>query len=67
MKAKLTRNYQCSPDGVTLVAKEGGDIVTGQFAIYAIQDGAAIEMRDPAPDIAKSPTPEIIKLGKRGK
>lgn len=65
MKARLTRNYVCSPDGVNVITYQAGQIVTGQVAIYAMQDGAATEANDlPAPAEAKTPVPRTTKRGR---
>lgn len=61
MKAKLTRDYTCSPDGIHLEKGYAGDVVEGQFAIYALSDKAAIEYSEQRPQVAKTPAPEIKK------
>ena len=64
MKAKLNRDYSCYPDGINRFFGKAGDVVDGQVAIYAIQDGAAVEHSERKPEVAKTPAPTARKKGR---
>lgn len=60
MKATLTRDYKCAPEGHTTMSFKEGDTVEGKAAEMAIADKAAKKQskRTPKPAEAKTPAPD---------
>lgn len=65
MKAKLTRNYACAPDGHTVLKFEAGAILEGRAAEIALADGVAIEVNAfPVLETKIEQPPETKKRGR---
>lgn len=56
--------YKCCPDGKSVQHFPEGATVTGQVAIWALQDGAAVEMHDPREETKVEAVPETKRRGR---